>query len=154
METTSTILSPVMVWRDFNSDLPLRESVTNDETFDNIIYSDVYFSGRQTADGSRVRIYALYARSKEMSKKSCKAGILILPDADKTVDLELVNIYVRQGYAVLMVDYRGVWEGVENYTHYPNEISYANYINAKDEMDHVRTTANQTCWYEWVAVAK
>lgn len=154
METTSTILSPVMVWRDFNSDLPLKESVTNDETFDNVIYSDVYFSGRQTADGSRVRIYALYARSKDLSKKSCKAGILLIPDADKTIDLELVNIYVRQGYAVLMVDYRGVWEGVENYTHYPESISYANYKEAKDEMDHVSTTANRTCWYEWVAVAK
>ena len=55
MENTSTILSPVMVWRDFNSDLPLKESVTSDETFDNVIYSDIYFSGRQTADGSRVR---------------------------------------------------------------------------------------------------
>lgn len=153
METTSTILSPVMVWKDFNSSLPLKESVTGDETFDNVIYSDVYFSGRETADG-RVRVYGVYAKSTNMAKKSRKAGILILPDADKTVDLELVDLYVKQGYAVLMIDYRGEWEKTENYTRYPSSISYANYNKAKDLMDQVETTAKETCWYEWVAVAK
>ena len=142
-----------MVWKDFNSSLPLKESVTGDETFDNVIYSDVYFSGRETADG-RVRVYGVYAKSTNMAKKSRKAGILILPDADKTVDLELVDLYVKQGYAVLMIDYRGEWEKTENYTRYPSSISYANYNKAKDLMDQVETTAKETCWYEWVAVAK
>lgn len=143
-----------MVWKNFDAALPLKESVTGEEVFDNVIYSDVYFSGRETPDGSRVRIYGVYARSKDVSKKSRKAGILILPDASGTVDLELVNVYVKQGYAVLSVDYRGEWEGVENYTRYPEEISYANYKNAAGETDRVRSTADKTCWYEWVAVAK
>lgn len=142
-----------MVWKDFSPNLPLKESVTGEEIFDNITYSDVYFSGRETPDG-RVRIYGVYARSVGMVKISHKAGILILPDVDKSVDLELVDLYVKQGYAVLMIDYRGEWENAENYTRYPSSISYANYNMARDLMDRVETTAKETCWYEWVAVAK
>lgn len=149
----NTILSPVMLWQDFDANEPLRESKTGEEVYGDVVYSDIYFSGRRTSSGN-VRVYGVLARSKTAAKKSQKGAILILPDLCDTVNLEVINIYVNQGYTVLMVDYRGEWPGCENYTKYPDCISYANYKNVLDRVDSVPTNAKQTCWYEWVAVAK
>ena len=150
---TSSILSPVMLWRDFKIKYPLRETKTSEEIFDNVIYSEVYFSGRETEEG-RVRIFGIYAKSRVVKKSVKTAAILILPDASETVDLELINYYVRQGYSVLMVDYRGKTDKTENYTQYPSCISFANYLERGERMDRCPDTARETCWFEWVSVAK
>ncbi len=150
---TSTILSPAMLWRGFSANLPLQESKVSEEAFENIVYSDVYFSGRDVGN-DRVRIFGVYARNREVNKKLKKAGLLIIPDSNETVDLSIINNYVKQGYSVLMIDYRGEWEGLENYTKYPQSISYANYKKAGRHIDYADETARQTSWFEWVAVAR
>lgn len=151
METT--LLSPVMLWRDFNATEPLKETIIGNETYRDFVYSDVYFSGRETSDG-RVRVYGILAKNRLAGKKANRSAILILPDADQTVNLETINIYVEQGYTVLMIDYRGEWDGVDNYTKYPESVAYANYKKAIEAIDTVPKTAKETCWYEWAAVAK
>ena len=151
METT--LLSPVMLWRDFNATEPLKETIIGNETYRDFVYSDVYFSGREVSDG-RVRVYGILARNRSAGKKANRSAILILPDADQTVNLETIKIYVEQGYTVLMIDYRGEWDGVENFTKYPDSIAYANYKNTQQGIDSVPKTARETCWFEWAAVAK
>ncbi|MBO7525363.1 MAG: hypothetical protein J6T42_01015, partial [Clostridia bacterium] len=152
MENNS-ILSPVMLWRDFQIKYPLQESKTSEEIFDNVIYSEIYFSGRETSEG-RVRIYGVFAKSRVVKKNVKKAGLLILPDASESVDLETVNYFVKQGYSVLMIDYRGEVAGAENFTRYPDCISYANYFLRGDRMDRCNYSARETCWFEWVSCAK
>ena len=152
MENNS-ILSPVMLWRDFKIKYPLQESKTSEEIFDNVIYSEIYFSGRETT-GGRVRIYGVYARSRVIKKNVKTAGLLIIPDVEETVDLEIINAYVKQGYSVLMVDYRGAFGSAENYTRYPDCVSYANYALRGGKMDNCEFTARETCWFEWVSVSK
>ena len=58
MEIVRKILTPTALWSDFNDSLPLKESKVNEMVYDGIIYSEVYFSGRETESG-RVRIYGL-----------------------------------------------------------------------------------------------
>ena len=147
------ILSPVMLWRDFEIKRPLQESKTSEEVFDNVIYSDVYFSGRETA-GGRVRVFGVYAKSRVVKATVKSAALLVIPDASETVDLEIVNRYVRQGYSVLMIDYRGEAIGVDNYTRYPECISYANYFRRGTKMDRCDESARETCWFEWTSVAR
>ncbi|MBO4573551.1 MAG: hypothetical protein J5762_07315 [Clostridia bacterium] len=147
------LLSPVTLWDGFDASLPLKESKVNEEVYDNIVYSHMYFFGRDTRQG-RVRIYGVYARNKSVKKKSPKAGLLIIPDVGKTVDTDIVNVYVKQGYAVLMIDYSGESPDLEHYTKYPECVSYANYLKVGRAMDHCDETAEKTAWYEWVAVAR
>ncbi len=149
----NTLLSPVMLWRDFNANEPLRESKIGEETYGDVVYSEMYFSGRETSAG-RVRVFGVLARSKTATKKTQKGAILILPDMSETVNIEIMNVYVKQGYTVLMVDYRGQSSDVENYTKYPDAVSYANYKNVAQSVDGVPKTAKETCWYEWASVAK
>ena len=152
MDNVRKILTPTALWTDFNDSLPLKESIVNEMVYDGIIYSEIYFSGRETESG-RVRIYGLYARPQKMPSGRKISGVLILPDCTETVNLDTVNYYVRQGYAVLMVDYRGAYPGVPEYTNYPTEIDYANLKQAGD-IFHIERTAKECCWYEWAAVAK
>ena len=152
-EIASKILTPSVIWKDFKGDLPLKESKINEMTYDGICYNEIYFSGRETASG-RVRIYGLYAYPAGLAKNKKTGGVLILPDFCDTVDLETVNHYAKQGYCVLMVDYRGESESVPNHTNYPAEIDYANYERAGENLFRVPHTAKETCWYEWVAVSK
>ncbi len=153
METAARkILTPTAMWSDFDDSLPLKESKVNEMTYDGIVYSEVYFSGRETPSG-RVRIYGLYARPQVISPGKKIGGVLILPDCTQTVNLDIVNFYVQSGYAVLMVDYRGDYGESPEFTNYPTEIQYANYKKAGDVFK-VERTAKETCWYEWAAVAK
>ena len=152
MEIVRKILTPTALWSDFNDTLPLKESKVNEMVYDGIIYSEVYFSGRETESG-RVRIYGLYARPKNLPDGRKIGGVLILPDYTETVNLDAVNFYVRQGYAVLMVDYRGAYPGTPEFTNYPTEIDYAN-LKLAGDVFRVDRTAKECCWYEWAAVAK
>ena len=149
----TSILSPVMLWRDFNALLPLKESKVFEDVIDNVIYSHVYFYGRDTGLG-RVRIYGVYARLKNVSKKAPKAGLLIIPDIGAPIDLTLIDLYVKQGYTTLMIDYCGETDKSENYTQYPECVSYANYNRSGRALDYCDKTAKETSWYEWVSVAR
>lgn len=144
-----SVLTPVTLWQAFDDSLPLKETKLNTYSIQSANITNVYFSGRQTEKG-RVRIFGTYAEPIKPSKGS----LLLLPDVFDTVDEEMVMYFANLGYNVLCVDYRGEYHDVSNYTKYPDDVSYANYINRGRTFDYVDETANKTCWYEWVSVAR
>ena len=144
-----TILTPVTLWQSFDDTLPLKEVKVNSYSIQSANITNVYFSGRQTSTG-RVRIFGVYGEPTTPSKGS----LLIVPDASDTVDAEVVMHFASLGYNVLFIDYRGEYENTKDFTKYPEDITYANYNERGRTFDYVDTTANETCWYEWVAVAR
>ncbi len=153
MEEVSTIIySPQMLWKDFESDLPLMESVISEEPFGSGFIRTVKFLGRDTGKG-RVSIYGVYAFNKTNGKKQSKGTLLIIQDINEPINYELINHYFKQGYNVLTVDYGGIGDG-ENRTTYPENASFATFENCKVTLNKVESTAKKTCWYEWVAVMK
>lgn len=143
------ILTPVTLWSDFDDSLPLNGKVIREMQEDCAILQAVRFNGRKVGE-ERVDIFALLARPLE---EDCPA-LLILPDSGASADKNLALRFVRKGYAVLMPDYRGVWQNTEEYTIYPQKIAYANFALAGDKMDVAEPSAKETSWYEWVAVAR
>lgn len=144
-----TILTPVTLWQSFDDTLPLKEVKLNTYSIHSASITNLYFSGRQTAKG-RVRIFGVYGEPTVPSKGS----ILILPDACDTIDSEVVMYFANLGYNVLCLDYRGEYNDTKDYTKYPEDVSYANYLNRGRTFDYVDTTADKTCWYEWTSVAR
>jgi len=143
------ILTPVALWTDFDSTLPLDTELISMKEEGGIKFEYVYFSGRKTKNG-RVKIYGVFASS---AKSPSSDAVLILPDSSKTVDEKLLKFYVEKGYSALMVDYRGQYKDVINYTRYPADVSYANATGSHDYKGPVIESANMTCWYEWVGVS-
>ncbi len=146
---TDTILTPITLWQGFDDSLPLKDVIIKTIPFTSADFNYLYFSGRQTATG-RVRIYGLYAKQKGESRGS----ILILPDAKDTVDQEIVLNFVNLGYDVLSVDFRGETEEGKDYTKYPSDVDYANYLKCDRSFNFVDNTAKETCWYEWTSIAR
>ncbi|MBP5307534.1 MAG: hypothetical protein J6Z34_00165, partial [Clostridia bacterium] len=112
--------------------------------------TEVFFNGRDTGDG-RVLIYGVLARHLDGKPHN---AILVIPDCEGELDMELLTFYARLGYDVLMFDYAGEREGMENRTSYPSAVKYANYIYSENCFNTVSESARETCWYEWCCVAR
>lgn len=146
------ILSAISLWKKFDLTTPLGASEWGIEERDGVRFSHVSFSGHKVADGC-VRIYAQYSKPVSDGKLPT---ILLLPDAGKLLDRELINYFVDKGYAVLSPDYSGKMkedkEGIMR-TLYPLSLDYGNYERARGLYDMSGVAADETTWFEWTYVA-
>ena len=144
----SEILTPLHLWKDFNDKLEVMPVTLGEKTENGIKFEYVNFSGRDTGKG-RVTVYGVLASKAGVSSRDC---VLILLDSLDRIDEGLLAHFVNSGYSALCVDYGGKRDGVDRYTQYPDNVSYANVSNCGRHKDYVDETAYETCWYEWVAV--
>ena len=146
------IVSAVSLWKKFNTDTPLCVSEWGIEEKDGARMSHVAYSGHVVDDGS-VRIYARYGRPLGEGKKPT---VLLLGDAGKPTDIDLMRYFIDKGYAVLMPDYSGKMQtdadGVLR-TIYPPSLEYGNYEKARGLYDMQDLQADETTWFEWTYVA-
>ncbi len=142
------ILTPLSLCELYSSSLDTEAVVLSSDEDDGIIVERVNFSARDTGAG-RVRVAAAYAYD---AKLPAGETVIVFPDSRDTIDEGLMKVFVRHGYSVLMVDYRGQWNNSDFYTVYPDNISYANFASSGRRYDFVDNSAVETCWYEWVAL--
>lgn len=142
------ILTPVSLWKDFNSDCFSEVASCNNLIKDGIKYEYVTFNGRYTEEG-RVLIYGVIASDATNPSKNC---VLILQDGGKEADENLLAYFVKKGYSAMYVDFCGYREGADKYTVYPQDVDYANWHNCSQSLLTVNKTAAETCWFEWTAV--
>jgi len=141
------LLTPVSLWKNFSDLLELSPSTIKEEVENGVKFEYLYFYGASTGAG-RTLIYGVVAsRDGEPSGES----VLILRDKGEVLDKNLLIYFVNKGYNAMFVDYSGKRDGVEQYTKYPNNVSYANLEECKN-YSSAPYGANKTCWYEWVAV--
>ncbi|MBQ8319415.1 MAG: dienelactone hydrolase family protein [Clostridia bacterium] len=148
------ILSAVSLWKKFDTTLPLNVLQVDEisESGAKAAYAAVEFDARETEDG-RVRVRALFARPAGEGKVP---AVLLLCDAEKTPDRELVDYFVAKGYAVLAPDYSGKKENCDDsfVTVYPPSLSYADYKSARGLYRFEKEdTAEKSCWFEWTYTA-
>lgn len=146
------ILSAVSLWKKFNLKNPLGASEWGIEEKDGKRHSHVSYFGNAAPDGS-VRVYARFGRPVGEGKKPC---ILLLSDAGKAPDKELMDYFIDKGYAVLMPDYSGKTstdkEG-QMRTIYPPSLEYGNYEKAQGLYSLKNLETDKTTWFEWTYVA-
>lgn len=145
----SDFYTPTSLWEGFDDGLPLKEVVLNKIKIENALMSEVYFSGRAVGT-ERVRVYGFYS----VPVDGCKGALLYLPNEDEPIGFDSLKDYVDEGYCVLTVDLYGERDSLKNHTEYPSNISYANLATAGRRKDYVDESAKETCWYEWVSVAR
>lgn len=131
---------------------PLAESEWGAWTEENAVFTHVTYSGHKVEDGS-VRVYAVFGKPATGKKFPT---VLLLPDAGKRYDTELMRFFISKGYAVLMPDYSGKMKTDEENTPrtiYPKSLEFANLDNASglDDLDGLEI--ENSCWFEWLYVA-
>ena len=146
------IVSSVSLRKKFNVTTPLGASEWGIEERDGGLYSHVSYSGHAVKDGS-VRIYARLCKPQGKGKTP---AVLLLSDAGKRIDEELLAYYLEKGYTVLAPDYSGKMqtdgEGVLR-TIYPPSLAHGNYEKARGLTDMDALNAEETTWFEWTYVA-
>ncbi len=144
------ILTPTALWKNFELPEIVGANIIEEQNSENIIISKLYIEGRKVKDGS-VSIYAELMRG---SKETNCPAILLVEDFEINRESKLLKDLISKGYAVLLIDLAGYKEQKQNYTVYPQSISYAVYDNSKDNLYSIKKDAKNTCWYEWCAVLK
>ncbi len=145
-----TILTPTLLWKDFTVDNDFNENVVKSANDGEFVLTDITFNGRKIDAKERVQIFATL-----MTKGNEKANgaILYVQDLGEQPDADLMRNLASQGYLVMSVDVCGKREEGE-FTRYPDKISYANYVEVKDNLYAVEKDANRTCWFEWACVLR
>ena len=143
------IYTPVSLWNDFSVNASFQESFISELTNDGIVFKSVYFYGRQL-ESERVRIFANLA----CPINGNGATIVLVDEPNKPSNMETVSFFAKMGYSVIAPQLMGETDGEENFTRYPELISYANYEQVKDKLFNVEQTAKETCWYEWASVVR
>jgi len=142
------IYTPISLWNDFIIDCSFKESFISELDNGGIVYKDLYFSAG-ISENERVRVFATYACPINNNGNT----IILVGDPSESISLEKITLFAKMGYCVLMPDLQGKSE-LENFTKYPESISYANYCNASSILFNVKQTVKQTCWYEWASVVR
>lgn len=145
-----TILTPTALWKNFILPDGVSATVIQERKRGNVVFSKLYIDGR-TVGEEKVKIYAELVRN---VKKQNAPVIILLEDFKISKDKKLIKILLSKGYSVLTVDLYGKNEGKERFTIYPDQISYANFEEVKDNLYTIESHAQQTCWYEWCAVLR
>ncbi len=144
-----TILTPVAIWRDFNiKTIPSSETISQTKS-GNINYTELYIDGRSVKDGA-VKIYAQLAKAKATISAP---AILLLGDFNSSSKAVMDDL-AKKGYIVLSVDVKGAVDDKENFTKYPNSLSYANYETAKKNFCDKEGNVTLNCWYEWAVAIR
>ncbi len=146
------IISAVSLWKQFNLKTNLGASEWGIDEKNGVRKSHVSFSGHTTNEGS-VRIYARFMRPLGGTKAPV---ILLLGEAGKTIDEELMGYFLDKGYAVLMPDYSGKSsqdkEGTLR-TIYPSSLAHGNFEKARGLSNMENLDAEQSSWFEWTYLA-
>ena len=150
MITKNAFLTPTSLWEGFDDGLPLKEAEVNKIKVENTVMTELYFSGR-AIESERVRIYGFYSVPES---GRVKGALLYLSGENETIGFDSLKDFVAAGYAVLSVDLYGERNQLKNHTEYPQSVSYANIENCGRHKDFVDESAKETCWYEWVSVAR
>lgn len=154
IQKTGRIVSAISLWKTYvvEGDLAAEVVAERVDEEEGMEFASVRYNGHSGAEGVPTRIYAEFGRPEGTAK--CPA-VLLLPEAEKPLDQELLSYFIDKGYAVLMPDYAGAREGVTEgqYTQYPDSLAYANYGQAKGLFDLLDAAPDATCWYEWTYVA-
>ena len=147
-----SILTPATLWEKFNINNVPEAELIEEKTEKGITVSKVYIDGQLTKSG-RVKIFATVTRKSDLS---VMPAVVIANGlkCDCQKYSKMANMLAKNGYMVLSIDVGGRFEGKELFTIYPEDISYADYENARGRLAEVKTTAKETCWYEWGKVLR
>ena len=139
------ILTPQALWGNFKLDKVPQSEIISEKKVGDVIVSHVYIDGRNTQAG-QVKVYATIARNVQLS---IMPAVLIVQDFEKRSGDDVVIELAKRGYMAVSVDVSGKREDGLNYTLYPEDIDYANYVNVKDTLTEIKKGVKDSCWYEW-----
>ena len=146
-------MTPVEVWRDYDPTAePLEKELVRQTNIDGVIYETMYYTGFTSPKG-KARVWARTIRSAK-AKGAIPMVIVLAPSEGVETDTKQFMRFVREGYAVMIIDYEGYAKGKSRYTLYPDDYEYCNRVSSGRNMYFAEPSARHTTWYNWSIVAR
>ena len=144
------VLTPLQLWADYDAARhSCAVSFTHYKTVDNRTVFSAYVSGEQVGDET-IRIFV----RGEMPKGGSDNVVVYVGDAMYSGDYLSMAELVEDGFCVVAFDYCGRVEGKTDYTRYPADLAYCNYMQAGDHLTKAIPTAKETCIFTWAKVCR
>lgn len=146
----ANILTPLMLWKKFSLESEaIMYSVSNKQKSDAVV-EHFYINGRVTATDV-VRIYGVSV----VPNSSPDAPVIIaFTDGSEESEEKIALDIAKDGYRAFVINLYGKKTNKERFTVYPDDIEYANYEVAKENLYSVDKSVVKTCWYEWSVAGK
>lgn len=143
------LLSPIELWENFSKELTDDNiNIINQTQEDGYICRELYFTAFENEAG-KVRAYAKFYF--DPAVKNCPS-IFFLGSCKRFAETKkFLTVYLK-GVSVFTVDYLGI-DDCGRYTIYPENLSYANFKYAENNLSGVSSTPKETPWYIWTAIA-
>lgn len=139
------VISSQALWKDYDRNLPLNQSVVSVKETSEAVETRLYFSGAASPDGV-TRIFARLVRPKAEGRLP-----VVIVFGDLYDDVDRMAFDCAPGAAVLYVDYSGRKQS-ERFTIYPESMRYAESFYRPDTLNALPAGPKQTCWYVWATV--
>ena len=147
---SGSILTPLVIWKDFNiNNTPIAEIISETE-IDGIIKKELFIDGRKTSSG-QVKIFLTIFCKKSL--KNCPA-VMVFDDFNGNDGCEIALNLAKKGYMALLINFAGEELGKSLFTIYPEDIMYANYDKAGQSLRSITDSVTNSCWYEWGIVGR
>lgn len=143
------IISPIELWKDVVIESETNESVLKEYEKNGIIYKEVYFNGQKKEQGV-TRVYGILARPNNNDNCPC---VLLCHDSNHTVDIEYIDYFAKQGFAVFMCDMYGEQEK-SLYTFFPDDLVFANRKNNEDGFYQVGDEMTNTYVFQCILLQR
>ncbi len=148
---TGEILTPSSIWSKVEPiQVPLCQTIGEYKEGETVLYR-LRLDGRQTSDG-QVKIYAVLAKPNTQEKAP---AVFIVQQFTDGADETLAMCLAKQGFVAFVVNVGGD-DGINNnFTQYPQSLSYVNYKNASQDLcTSIDSEVTKTCWFEWGVTAR
>lgn len=141
------ILTPVTLWQDIDILCEDGYEIISETVSDGLTIRELYFYGKPGKDKMSIKLYGVYVFSEQ---QDCENVILVQDKVQHCINLPLMKKIAKDlDVSVFSVDVAGKREEVSLYTIYPEEISFANYEKAKENLMYMPDDSTQTCWFYW-----
>ncbi|MEG1394432.1 MAG: hypothetical protein RSD04_01645 [Clostridia bacterium] len=145
----NVLLTPSQLWADYSPQVISAIAYKQYQDKGDYFYFETYCNGEKYSDGA-VRIFVRgYAPKKHNGKV-----VVVVEDCEKNKDETFFLSFVRDGNAVVVFDYLGKTNGVEDCTIYPQSISYANFVMAGEHLTKATPSARETCVFVWAKACR
>lgn len=143
------ILTPQQLWKDYNRfETPFNISQLSQKADDLCMQTYYYFNGDKARKGNS----RIFARLVDPIAGRGDSVIIVFDDIANSVDKFDCSSYIANGYSVLVIDYAGEIGDKTRYTIYPTDLEFANASSDNNNLNNIKITAEESCWYVWAKV--
>lgn len=127
----------------------MEASIISATTTDNFSCSKQVFTA-EALQSDRLRVECnIYCDARWQDERP---AVLILPSFENSHSLDAIHSLVEEGFVACTVDYCGVYD--ETKTTFPDGLSFAQYPECLNHLDHIETSARNTPWFVWTKIAR